>query len=154
MPNWNYLSRHRSHSKWSPSQSHSTCGFSELCRGTIRTKWRPFEVLYKAASKSPKSLTPSAIFSILSRQCYGYSVKAGYKINLKTPSPSVRLKEWRRGRDSNPCEHEAHWLACPLLYYEDLEASAITTPPPRLQLKDNGCRLKTFSVPSLPLRYS
>src|SRR5512139_2644879 len=54
--------------------------------------------------------------------------------------------KWRRGRDSNPCEPKAHWLACPPIYYEDLEASAITTPPPRLEIEDYTCCLKTFSV--------
>ena len=61
---WLYA-KHLSHSKWSFPESHSTCGFSKLFKGSYLTKWRPLDVLNKTALKSPKSLTPSAIFSIL-----------------------------------------------------------------------------------------
>ena len=53
------------------------------------------------------------------------------------------------GKGLEPLRAKAHWLACPFWHCPfcanlDLEASAITTPPPRLNSKDYGLWLKTF----------
>ena len=59
-------------------------------------------------------------------------------LNIK-PDYLRKPVNWRRGGDSNPCEPKDSlaFLSKPLLTVKDLEASALTTPPPRQQRYGN-----------------